>query len=129
MNRIHIPHSRSVALALGAFFVGAVFAQTHDHSAMGSMPMGNMQMAAANSNAMPMANAMADGEIKKIDLKANTVLLKHGPIKNPEMPAMTMSYPVKSPALLSKLKAGDKVKFSAEMRGDALVIMAIELAK
>ncbi len=124
MNFIRISRSRSVALALGVFFVTGAFAQTHDHG-----NMGNMQMAASNTSAKPMAGAMADGEIKKIDLKAQTITLKHGPIKSPEMPAMTMSYPVKNPALLDKIKVGDKVKFSAEMRETALIITAIELVK
>ena len=121
MNLIRISRSRSVALALGVFLVTGAFAQTHN--------MGNMQMAASNTSAMPMAGAMADGEIKKIDIKAQTITLKHGPIKSPEMPAMTMSYPVKNPALLDKIKVGDKVKFSAEMRENALIITAIELAR
>ncbi len=124
MNCIPVSRSRSVALALSVFFAGAAFAQTHDHNAMG-----NMQMAAATSTAAVKASAMAEGEIKKVDMKAQTITLKHGPIKSPEMPAMTMAYPVNNPALLDKVKPGDKVKFSAEMRGNALIITAIELAK
>ena len=124
MNFIRISRSRAVALALGAFFVTGAFAQTHDHS-----NMGNMQMAATTSSAAPKASAMADGEIRKIDLNAQTITLKHGPIKSMEMPAMTMAYAVKNVALLDKIKVGDKVKFSAEMRETALIITAIELAR
>ena len=73
--------------------------------------------------------AMSDGEVKKVDLKAQTITLKHGPLKNLDMPGMTMSFKVKTPALLGKLKAGDKVKFVAEMTGGVMTVSAIELAK
>lgn len=74
------------------------------------------------------ATAMTFGEIKKIDLKAQTITLKHGPIPNIDMPAMTMVFKAKSPALLDKLKVGEKVKFSAEMPDGALVVTAIKPA-
>ena len=56
---------------------------------------------------------MVDAEIRKIDLAAGKVTLKHGEIKNLDMPGMTMVFVVKDKALLDKLKAGDKVKFKA----------------
>ncbi len=124
MNCTRISRSRPVALALGVFFFTGAFAQTHDHGNMGSM-----QMAGVTSSAAAKAGEMADGEIKKVDLKAQTILLKHGPIKSPEMPPMTMAYPVKNAALLDKIKPGDKIRFRAEMSGNALVITAIELVK
>ena len=45
------------------------------------------------------------------------------------MPAMTMVFRVKDPALLDKVKAGDKVKFKAEGTGGAFTIIEIDLAK
>lgn len=72
---------------------------------------------------------MSDGEVKKIDKAAQKITLKHGELKNLDMPGMTMVFTVKDPALLDKVKAGDKVKFSAEDQGGALVVTAIELLK
>jgi len=76
------------------------------------------------------ANAQdADAEVRKIDKDQGKITLKHGEIKNLEMPPMTMVFQVKEPALLDKVKPGDKVKFSAEKVGSAYVVTAIEVAK
>jgi Cu/Ag efflux protein CusF len=60
------------------------------------------------------SSAFTDAEVRKVDRAAGKVTLKHGPIANLEMPAMTMVFQVKDPAMLDKLKAGDKVKFKAD---------------
>ena len=72
---------------------------------------------------------MADGEIRKIDLPNSKVTIKHGEIKNLDMPGMTMVFQVKDVALLDKVKAGDKVRFSAEQAGNAIVVTDIQMAK
>jgi Cu(I)/Ag(I) efflux system periplasmic protein CusF len=75
------------------------------------------------------ATDMTDGEIRKIDKDAKKLTIKHADIKNLQMPAMTMVFQVKDPALLEALKAGDKVRFKVESTGGALVITEIEAAK
>jgi Cu/Ag efflux protein CusF len=45
------------------------------------------------------------------------------------MPAMTMVFQVKDPAMLDSVKAGDKVKFQAERIGGAFTVTLIEAAK
>lgn len=86
--------------------------------------------AAQSEASSPASSAeMSDGEVKKIDKAAQKITLKHGDIKNLDMPGMTMVFTVKDPALLDKVKAGDKVKFSAEDQGGALVVTAIEMLK
>jgi Cu(I)/Ag(I) efflux system periplasmic protein CusF len=56
---------------------------------------------------------LADGEVRKIDLEAGKITLKHGEIKSLDMPGMTMVFVVKDKTQLDKLKPGDKVKFKA----------------
>ena len=56
---------------------------------------------------------MTDAEVRKIDMEAGKLTLKHAQIKNLDMPGMTMVFVVKDKAMLDKLKAGDKVKFKA----------------
>ena len=68
---------------------------------------------AAAAGAAAPASDMTDGEVRKIDMEAGKVTLKHGDIKNLDMPAMTMVFVVKDKTMLDKLKAGDKVKFKA----------------
>ena len=69
----------------------------------------------------------ADGEVRRIDKARGTVLLKHGEIKN-FMGAMTMSFKLKDPAMATDLKEGDKVRFTAEQKGDDLIITSIRKA-
>jgi len=72
---------------------------------------------------------LTDGEVKKLDSKAQTITLAHGPIQNLNMPAMTMVFKASTPALLGTVKVGDKVKFRAEMPNGTLTVTAIALAK
>lgn len=72
---------------------------------------------------------LSDGEIRKVDKSAKKITIKHGPLANLDMPAMTMAYPVKDPALLEQVKPGDKVKFQAEKVGGTLTVTKIEPAK
>lgn len=72
---------------------------------------------------------MADGEIRKVDVESKKITIKHGVIKSLDMPPMTMVFQVKDSALLSRVKAGDKVRFSAEKAGSAMVVTDIQPAK
>ena len=75
------------------------------------------------------AAPQVDGEVRSVDVKAKTVTLKHGAIPNADMGPMTMSFPVRDPAPLAKLKPGDKVKFTVEKAGDQIVVTSIAPAK
>lgn len=72
---------------------------------------------------------MSDGEIRKVDPAAKKITIKHGELKNLDMPAMTMVFQVKDPAMLDKVKAGDKVKFRADKINGAFTVVEIEAVK
>ena len=103
-------------LAVATFSIPAL-AQQSDHSSH----HGAAQIA--------QAAALSDGEVRKVDKDAKKITIKHGPIQNLDMPAMTMVFQVKDPAMLDKVKAGDKVKFQAEKLGGAFTVTGIEAAK
>jgi Cu(I)/Ag(I) efflux system protein CusF len=88
----------------------AILALTFSSAAMATMPL-------------------ADGEVRKIDLSAKKITLKHGEIKNLDMPPMTMVFQVKDPALLAKVKVGDKVQFTVENANGAMTVLTLEPAK
>lgn len=75
------------------------------------------------------AMPMADGEVRKIDLGAKKITLKHGEIKSLDMPPMTMVFQVKDPALLEKVKVGDKVQFTVENANGAMTVLTLEPVK
>ena len=56
-------------------------------------------------------------------------MLKHGVIKNLDMPGMTMVFGIKEASMLDNLKVGDKVKFKVEQTGTAIVVTEIQPAK
>lgn len=87
---------------------------------------------AAHHTASPAAASaadLADGEVRKIDKEAGKLTLKHGELRNLDMPGMTMVFQVKEAALLDNVKVGDKVRFRAEKAGSAYVVTVIEPAK
>ncbi|MEW5864054.1 MAG: copper-binding protein [Pseudomonadota bacterium] len=84
---------------------------------------------AHGGGAMAQAATLAEGEIRKVDREAKKLTIKHGPIANLDMPAMTMVFQVKDPALLDKVKPGDRVKFQAERLGGALTVTSLEPAQ
>ena len=70
--------------------------------------------------------AMSEGEVKRVDKEAGKLTIKHGPLTNLDMPAMTMVFRVKVPAMLDQVKEGDRIKFVADCVNGALTV--VELA-
>ena len=114
--------SIATTLALSALLSGPIMAQQKpaDHASH-----------LATGTATPVTNAadLADGEVRKVDKDAGKLTLKHGEIRNLDMPGMTMVFQVRDPALLDKVKVGDKVKFRAEKAAGVYVVTAIEVAR
>jgi len=73
--------------------------------------------------------AMTEGEVKKVDKESGKVTIKHGEIKNLDMPPMTMVFRMKDAGMLDKLKAGDKINFSADKINGNFTVTEIEAAK
>jgi Cu(I)/Ag(I) efflux system protein CusF len=72
---------------------------------------------------------LTSAEVRKVDKDAAKITLKHGEIKNLDMPAMTMVFTVQDKALLDKVKKDDKVRFAAKHEGGKYVVTEIEVAK
>jgi Cu/Ag efflux protein CusF len=105
-------------VAAVSLFAATAWAQAgHDHHAMPS---------AAKTAAGQADNT---GEVRRVNAEAKKITIAHGPLKAYDMPPMTMAFAVKDPALIAKVKAGDKVRFALEKAGDDLVITRIETVK
>lgn len=74
------------------------------------------------------AAELTAAEVRKVDLEAGKVTLRHAHIKNLDMPPMTMVFVVKDKALLDRLQPGDKVRFKAIDDAGKLTVTAIERA-
>jgi len=64
------------------------------------------------------------GEIRRIDVEANKITIKHGPIAALDLPAITLVYRIDA-ALLAGLQPGDKVKFTARRINGQYVVVEI----
>ena len=109
----------ALAFLLAAAAVPGI-SQTTDHNAHHPV--------AATANEAAEALPFAEAEVRRIDTVANKVSLKHGEIKNLDMPPMTMVFQVSDPALLGKIKVGDKVRFTATQVNGAYTVMSLEPA-
>jgi Cu/Ag efflux protein CusF len=103
-----------IGLAAAAIFAPAVQAD--------SAPPNKKSAAGATQS----SSAMAEGEVRKVDKDAKKITIKHGPLQKLDMPAMTMVFQVKDPALLEKVKVGDQIRFDAEKLGGGFVVTKIE---
>ncbi|MBZ2209743.1 copper-binding protein [Massilia soli] len=106
-------------MKLNAFLIAAALALPLTATALAESP--------AASAAAPVA--LVAGEVKKVDKDTGKMTIKHGPLANLDMPAMTMVFRVKDPAMLDKVKAGDKIKFAAERANGAITVTQLDVAK
>ena len=86
------------------------------------------QVNAANTDPAQTAE-MSQAEVRRVDIANQKITLKHGEIKNLDMPGMTMVFVAKDPTMLVNLKAGDKVVFTAEKINSAFVVTQIKIAQ
>jgi Cu/Ag efflux protein CusF len=72
-----------------------------------------LTFAALGLSANTLAQVMAEGVVRRIDLENNKITIRHGEIKALDMPPMTMVFVAKQPILLKSLAPGDTVEFEA----------------
>ena len=72
---------------------------------------------------------MTDGQVRRVDKEAKKLTIKHGEIKNLDMPPMTMVFQVNDPSLLDRVKAGDKIRFVVQKSGSGFVVTDIQAVK
>jgi Cu/Ag efflux protein CusF len=97
---------------------GPALAQSNEHSAHHPAP-----------TTVAAAEDMTEAEVRKVDKATKKITLKHGPIKNLDMPGMTMVFQVQDAALLDQVKAGDQVRFTVDKINGAYVVLSIEPVK
>ncbi len=71
------------------------------------------------------AAPLSEGEVRRLDPAQGKITLRHGPLANLAMPAMTMVFTAAAPQLLQGLQEGDKVRFTAEKIDGRYVVTAI----
>lgn len=102
---------------LAAVGIGAVFsngASGGQHSVLAQAPTASQKP------------GKGTGLIQQVDREKGTVTIKHGPLQGLNMPAMTMSFPVKDKAMLANLQPLQKVEFDLTYDGKDYTITRIK---
>ncbi len=110
--------------AIASIVMGCAVAVSANAYAAGDT--GNADTASDAQQGADAKNGMSHGEVKKVDTAAGKMTIKHGPLENLSMEAMTMVFKVKDPAMLSQVKVGDKIDFVAEEVNGALTVTKLQ---
>jgi Cu/Ag efflux protein CusF len=76
----------------------------------------------------PAALPWVMAEVRRIDKATRKVALRHGEIKNLDMPPMSMVFQVRDPSQLDALQVGQQVRFQAVQESGAYWVVQIEAA-
>jgi len=85
-----------------------------------------VEPAVASATPAANTNALSEGVVRKIDTANGKITLKHGPLLNLDMPAMTMVFKVQSSDMLKSVKVGDAVKFRVENLKNGYTVTTME---
>jgi len=100
-----------------------------------SAMVANAQTTPASAGAQPLAagapgaSELTEGEVRKVDKESKKLTIKHGPLKNLDMPAMTMVFSVADDAVLDKVQPGQKVQFQADKIDGKFTVTKIEASR
>lgn len=124
MSNIHII---PLAVAAAISFSGAAIAQSS--TSMTDTPGMSQTAPTAPGVGTPAASELSEGEIRKVDKDNKKLTIKHGPLKNLDMPSMTMVFGVDDDAVLDTIEAGARVRFQAEKVGGKFIATRIEAVR
>ncbi|WP_182119099.1 copper-binding protein [Acidovorax sp. FHTAMBA] len=125
------PLAHSTAALLLACALGPALAQApapadgHDSHHPAAAPAAQ----GATDNPSADQSELSEGEITRWDPRTLKVTLRHGEIKNLDMPPMTMVFRVNDASMLAPFQPGDKVRFRVERRSTGYFITRIEAAR
>jgi Cu/Ag efflux protein CusF len=66
------------------------------------------------------------GEVTKVDTTQKKITIKHEPLANLDMPAMTMVFVVADDSMLEKVKPGQAIEFIADRVNGRITVVEIK---
>ena len=113
------PRPSAAIFATALFAVSLAIPAAPSIAQMSNMPMGkDAPMTAAKS-------ASGTGTVVAVNAAAKKITFNHGPMPEIDWPAMKMEFPVAAAVDLSKVKTGDKVKFTLTGSGKSYTVQSI----
>ena len=83
-------------------------------------------MPAAAQQAQPERFAPNEGRVLEVDARAGEVTIRHGYLPELAMDPMSMVFIVADPALLERVRKGDRVKFKPGLVNGRFAVLSIE---
>jgi Cu(I)/Ag(I) efflux system protein CusF len=102
---------------------GMAWADGADHAVHHPASSDAAQATATSASA---STEMSEGVIRKVDTEQKKITIRHGDLKNLDMPPMTMVFQVADPAFVEQVNVGDEVRFVAEKIGGKFTVTRIE---
>ena len=72
---------------------------------------------------------MVSGTVQKVEADQGKLTIQHGKIPNLDMDAMTMVFRAQDAGMLKAVRAGDKIRFSADRVNGQITVTKIEKSK
>jgi Cu/Ag efflux protein CusF len=73
-----------------------------------------------------LAQEYVKGEVVKVDAKQKKLTIKHEPLTNLDMPAMTMVFVVAEDGMIEKVKEGQAIEFTADRVNGRITVTEIK---
>jgi len=71
--------------------------------------------------------ASGAGEVRRVDKAGARLTIRHGELKEIDMPPMTMVFQVRDGALLDTVKVGDRIRFTVISEADKLTVISLQV--
>jgi len=123
-NAFRRPRTVYVAFALAMGMLAALF-PSGEIRAQGMNMKGMPPMEKDTSAPGGTKQAAATGTVTAVNTAGRKITLDHGPIADINWPAMKMEFPVAPSVDLSKVKAGDRVRFTLSGSGSSYTVQSI----
>lgn len=88
----------------------------------GFLIAGLMAAAFSAMSGLAFAETWTKAEVKAVDAEESKITLKHEPLAEFDMPAMTMVFRVSDPAKLEGLAEGDQIEFVAGNENGQMIV-------
>lgn len=118
---------KSNLVACGLILISGLVAGAKAGAETVSSDRGAMLYSSLQLLAAPAGYPVVNGEVRKVDLSAMKVTIRHEEIPNLDMPPMTMVFKAATREMLESLVAGAKIQFVADSINGQMTVLWLEV--
>ncbi|QEI05262.1 copper-binding protein [Pigmentiphaga aceris] len=96
---------------------------------LGAFPLAALAQAASASAAAAQTVATTEGEVRRLDKMLGTLTIRHGEIRNLDMPPMSMVFTARDKAQLDAMSVGDRIRFVATNENGKFIASEIDVVR